>query len=112
MFLTSDSKNVIGFTKVQIPIPKIPVSITEPDAPGWIINRKNLLQKIARMRLSTNAHIGLKGTFSSDKFQMETVADRNSKESIDCQLSKKVMESSFLPNAKCLKMLLVSLGGM
>jgi|GEM_PF-5400144 hypothetical protein len=84
IFIKDGNNNSFGFSKVQVPIPKMPITIEEPNFPGWSLNRKDLLKKLARLRLSKDAHIGIKGTFSENQLQLETVSDRDSKDFVPC----------------------------
>jgi hypothetical protein len=100
VFLKDGSKNIIGFTKVQIPMPKMPVAIDEPEAPGWVVNKKEILKKLARLRLSKDAHVGIKGIFSENKLQLETVLDRGSKDCVACSPIKEFKQEEFLTECK------------
>jgi hypothetical protein len=88
VFISSPAKDFIyAFTKVQTKMPKIPITVDEPDMDGWRINRSLLLKKINRLQL-TDAKAGVQCIFTEDKVQFSTIADRSSKDFLLCSKIK------------------------
>ena len=86
IFVGTPAKDcVFGFTKVQVKMPRIPISVKEPETAGWVINKNKLMKKLGRFHITGDSGLGVKGTLSEDKLQLATIADRTSKDFIPCK---------------------------
>lgn len=112
IFISSPSKShVFAFTKVQMKMPKIPITIDEPVMDGWKINKNALLKKLGRLHLSGDSKIGINCQFTENKLQLTTVADRPSKDSMACTGLKETKEGSCLTECRLLEAALLQFGG-
>jgi hypothetical protein len=112
IFISSPSKSfVFAFTKMQIKMPKIPITIDEPAMDGWKINKKILLKKLGRLHLSGDSKTAIKCQFTEDKLQLSTVADRPSKDSMGCLKIKDTKEGNCITECRLLEATLLQFGG-
>jgi hypothetical protein len=80
-----------GFTKIQVAMPKIPISVDEPTISGWKIEKKPLLKKINRLQTSGESGMGIDMCFSPSKLDLVTKAERPSKETLPCNGSEEAI---------------------
>ena len=73
-----------GFTKVQTQMPRMPITIEEPTTNNWNIDKKLLIKKINRLKISGESGMGLEMCFSKTKLDLVTKAERPSKETLPC----------------------------
>lgn len=112
IFISSPSKSfVFAFTKVQMKMPKIPISIDEPVMDGWKINKNALLKKLGRLHLSGDSKVGVKCEFIESKLQLTTVTDRPSKDSVACTKIKETKDADCLTECRLLEAALMQFGG-
>lgn len=81
---SKDSKYSFGFTKVNLSMPKIPISTEEPKENGWVLDKKSLLKKISRLQVSGESGMGVEICFSQNKIDLTTKSERPSRESLIC----------------------------
>jgi hypothetical protein len=74
-----------GFTKVQIPIPKMIISPNEPNTSGWSIEKATLLKKIGRLKIAGESGMGIELCFNPTHLDIVTKAERPSRESLPCK---------------------------
>ena len=110
LFSSSDKNHTFGFTKVNAKMPKIPISIKDPEGSGWTFNKNILLKKLSCFHVTGDANLGVKGSFSSDSLQLLTVYERSSKDSMAC---KKIAgdDVSFVTQCRLLEIALKQFGG-
>ena len=97
IFVSSPTKDFsFGFTKVQMKMPKIPITVTEPDWESWTIDKTAMLKKLNRLHITGDSGLGVRLEFIYDKIQMTTVVNRPSKDSMPCKRLKGTL------NMKCI----------
>jgi hypothetical protein len=102
VFINSPAKDFIfAFTKVQTKMPKIPITVNEPETSGWKIEKNSLLKKLGRLQL-TDTKAGVKCVFSENKVQFSTIADRASKDSLFCTPIKDSKEATCITECRLL----------
>jgi hypothetical protein len=112
IFISSPAKDSIyGFTKVQIKMPKIPITIDEPSFGGWAIDKNAFLKKLGRLELSGDSKMGIRCEFSDNKINFSTLADRSSKDSMFCTKIKDPENTSCLMECRLLENALSQFGG-
>ena len=74
-----------GFTKVQIPAPKMIISPSEPNTPGWSVEKATLLKKIGRLKIAGDSGMGIELCFNPIRLDIVTKAERPSRESLPCK---------------------------
>jgi hypothetical protein len=114
IFINSPSKDFIfGFTKIQNAMPKIPITIDEPEINGWIVSKNAFIKKLNRLQLSGDSKLGVRCKFSQNEIQFSTIADRVSKDSLGCKLIKESesAEVSCLTECRPLNNTLSQFGG-
>jgi hypothetical protein len=112
IFISSPAKDSIyGFTKVQIKMPKIPITIDEPSFGGWAIDKNAFLKKLGRLELSGDSKMGIRCEFSDNKINFSTLADRSSKDSMFCTKIKDPENTSCLTECRLLENALSQFGG-
>jgi hypothetical protein len=89
--IISSSDYSFGFTKVQIPIPKMIVSIQEPTSSGWDLEKNLLLKKIGRLQVSGESGMGIELCFNPSRLDIVTKAERPSRESLPCKGTEEAM---------------------
>jgi hypothetical protein len=111
VFISSPAKDFIyAFTKVQTKMPKIPITVDEPNLDGWKIDKNAFLKKLGRLQL-TDIKAGLKCTFSEDKIQLYTIAERASKDFLSCTKIKDSKEMTCITECRLLIEVLKQFGG-
>ena len=80
-----------GFTKVQISMPKMIITIEEPPTSGWGVEKALLLKKIGRLQISGESGLGIELCFSPSRLDIVTKAERPSKESLPCKGSEEAL---------------------
>ena len=112
VFLSSPAKDAIyGFTKVQIKMPKIPITIDEPTFGGWVLEKNTLLKKLGRMQLSGDSKMGIRCEFQGDKINLSTMADRPSKDTMSCKKIQEPVDTTCLTECRLLEKVLSQFGG-
>jgi len=111
IFISSPKKDFIfGFTKVQLKMPKIPVTIDEPKN-GWTINRSLMIKKLSRLHLTGGAQLGVRFVVGDDKIQMSTVIDRPSKDTMACTAMPGASEANCITEVRLIESVLSQFGG-
>jgi len=116
IFINSPAKDFIyGFTKIQFKIPKIPITVDEPELAGWGVDKNAFLKKLSRLELSGDSKLGIKCEFEEeDKVHFSTVADRMSKDTLNCKRikeSKPISNTSFITECRPLETAMSQFGG-
>jgi len=112
IFASPDKTHAFGFTKVKAKMPKIPVSVKDPEVGGWTINKKTFLKKLGCFHITGNINLGIKGVFESDTLRLSTVADRSSKDFMDCKKIKDAADTFFVTECRLLEDTVSQFGGI
>jgi len=82
---SSDLSCGFGFRKPNVEVPKMPVSVEEPQTAGFVIERNVLLKKISRLATSMRGDDVVLGlTVEGDVITIETMTERKSVERMTC----------------------------
>jgi hypothetical protein len=107
IILTSpDNQYGFGFRKSTNEMPRLPITLKEPEVDAFNADRALLIKKLNRLGIAFGPDIGVKTSIGADSLNMETLTERKSTESMACKRTRGAAKLEFIIQHRMLKTIL------